>query len=91
MIVSMDCKTNTYRIGNDRREREEGVPKPSSRCFAHHNHEDVARRIDYLVKPDDVRMSAELQDVDLSLYLVFHVQVMDLVSVQNFHRYLVAG
>lgn len=56
---------------------------------AHHNHEDVARGVDDLVQPNDVRVSAKLQDVDLSLHLLIHVQSLDLASVQDFHCDLV--
>lgn len=59
--------------------------------MTHHHHEDVARRVDDLVQPHYVGMSAELEDVDLSLHLLFHVESLDLAPVKNFHRDLVAG
>lgn len=55
----------------------------------HHNHEDVAGRVDNLMQSHDVRMSTELENVDLSLHLLFHIQSLDLASVQNFHGDLV--
>ena len=63
----------------------------TKKSFPHHHHENVARCVDDLVQPHDVRMSTKLEDIDLPLDLVLHVQGLDLAPVQNLHSDLVLG
>ena len=49
------------------------------------------RREQHLVELDDVRMSEELQILDLPPDLAHHVQVLDLLPVEDLDRNLVPG
>lgn len=61
------------------------------KAFPHHDDEDVGRGVDDLVQPDDVRVAAHPQDVDLSPHLVHDVQVLDAALVDDLHRHLLVG
>ena len=49
------------------------------------------RREQHLVELDDVRMSEELQILDLPPDLAHHIQVLDLLPVEDLDGNLVAG
>mmetsp|Transcript_26940 Transcript_26940/g.75743 ORF Transcript_26940/g.75743 Transcript_26940/m.75743 type:complete len:310 (-) Transcript_26940:208-1137(-) len=51
--------------------------------------EDIGGRVDDFVESDDVRVRAQVQDVDLALDLFLHAKLLDLGLVQDLHRDLV--
>lgn len=56
-----------------------------------HDHENVGRCADHLVQFDDVRVTEQLQVLNLAPDLADYVQVFDLLTVQNLDGHLVAG
>ena len=56
-----------------------------------HDHENVGRRADHLVKFDDVRMSKQLQVLNLTPNLTDYIEIFDFLPVQNFDGHLIAG
>ena len=54
-----------------------------------HDHEDVRGRVDHLVELDDVRVSEELEVLDLATDLSDHVKRLDLVAVEDLYGHCV--
>lgn len=59
--------------------------------LSYHDNEDVRGCVDDLIQPDDVRVAAHSQDVNLSPDLVHDVQVLDPALVDDLHGHLLVG
>lgn len=61
---------------------------PAGHIF--HDEENIVRGLDHLVQSNDVRMSEQFQNFDLSLDLPVHFRALDLLSIENFDCHLVS-
>lgn len=59
--------------------------------YIFHDHKNIGRRTDHLVQFDDVRMTKQLQVLNLTPDLSDHVEIFDFLSVQNLDGHLIAG
>lgn len=66
------------------------VVQLSFRCNLH-NHKNVIGSVKHFVQLDDIGVVDELQDLDLPLYFRYHVLVLHLLLVYDFHCHLDTG
>ena len=53
------------------------------------NKKDICWRVNDLIQPNNVWMSAEMQNINFSLHLFIHSKLLDLGLVEDLDRYLV--